>query len=93
MKRAINLVLISAFVFGIALAASPKLHDRIHRDSQHECAATLIASGNYEHSAPPVVIVRPVALAQFEIASARTKFAPSIFLDAFLLEHAPPQNS
>ncbi len=93
MKRAINLGLICAFVFGTALAASPKLHDRIHRDSQHECAATLIASGNFEHSAAPVVVVSPIAVAQFEVVVARPAFVRSLFLSASILEHAPPQNS
>jgi hypothetical protein len=93
MKRAISLGLICAFVFGIALASSPVLHNRVHADAQHECAATLIASGNYEHSAAPVIIVRPVALEQLEITKATPAFVSSLFLNACILEHAPPQNS
>ena len=32
------------------LAVAPHLHQRIHGAPQHECAATLIASGKYDHA-------------------------------------------
>src|SRR4029078_2744170 len=47
------------FVFFVALtlASSPRLHERLHKvDSQHACAATMIASGNCEHAAPPTLV-------------------------------------
>src|SRR5690242_14782833 len=48
-----------AFLWTLALSISPQLHERIHSDAgqaEHSCAATLIASGNYHHSAlPPLV--------------------------------------
>lgn len=90
MKRAINLGVICAFVFGFTLAASPGLHEQIHGAAPHECAATLIASGNYEHSAPPVVVVRPVAFERFAVVDLGTVFVWPLFLSASLLEHAPP---
>src|SRR6184192_3491738 len=35
----------------LTLASSPPLHEKLHKpSSQHECAATLIASGNCEHA-------------------------------------------
>lgn len=93
MKRAINFSLIGAFLFAIALAASPQLHDRIHGDAPHDCAVSLIASGNYEHSTPPVPIVRPVAFEQFDVVNCQAVFVRSLFIGASILEHAPPQNS
>lgn len=97
MKRnAIGLALIGAFIFTIALSASPQLHERLHpgaTQAQHECAATLIASGNCEHSAPPSLFVMPVAFAQSDLTIAADSFVSSLFLNACILEHAPPQNS
>jgi hypothetical protein len=95
MKRsAISVGLIGAFVFAIALSVSPQLHERFHPDakqSQHECAVTLVAHGNYHHAAPPPVLVASFSPNQFsEIATLNSVWVPSLFLGARIFEHAPP---
>ena len=80
-----------AFLTALTIASSPQLHERLHKvDSQHECAATIIASGKCEHAAPPSVApkiqdvpVSPAFLAQhfrFVVAS----------VPSSIQEHAPP---
>jgi hypothetical protein len=83
-----------AFLWTLALSASPQLHQRIHRDANrgdHVCAVTIVASGNYDHSsaAPPVSI--PVLVDQFSPIPALTpQWVESAFLRARIFEHAPP---
>jgi hypothetical protein len=83
--------LVVAFLTALTLAASPQLHEKLHKvGSQHECAATMIASGNCDHNAPPSVapkiqdaLVSPAFLGQhfrFVIAS----------VPSSVQEHAPP---
>jgi hypothetical protein len=98
MKRGlIRLGLIGAFIFAIAFSVSPQLHERIHPDAnqpQHECAVTLIAAGNYDHTVATPVIEPAIALNQFCTPSAIHSIwiAPS-FLSACIFEHAPPRPS
>src|SRR2546423_4517933 len=84
---------IGAFLFAVVLSAIPQLHEQIHATTgspNHECAITLLTSGNYQHTptapislappAPPATFVHP--LASFQLVSAHLEFS--------LLEHAPP---
>jgi hypothetical protein len=86
-----------ALCFAIALSVSPQLHERFHPDAkqrQHECAVTLIAAGNYHHSALAPLIAAPALAVQFShIATLNPVWVPSPFLSASVFEHAPPQNS
>ena len=81
------------FLFTLVLSAIPQLHERIHACSgaaNHECAVTLLTSGNYQHTptisisvappAPPATFAH--AFTSFHFVSARFEFS--------LLEHAPP---
>jgi hypothetical protein len=83
--------------FAIALSVSPQLHERFHPDakqSQHECAVTLIAAGNYHHAVPAPFVSAPVPAVQFShIPALNPIWVPSPFLGARIFEHAPPQNS
>lgn len=94
MKRAtVCFGLIGAFLFGIALSASPQLHERIHPDAnqpQHECAVSLIASGNYEHVAAGPVVESPIVSAEFSIPALTSIWVAPLFLSASIFEHAPP---
>jgi hypothetical protein len=80
-----------AFFVALTLASSPHLHERLHKvDSQHACAATLITSGNCEHSAPPSIApksnnfpVWPAFLPQ------RFQFVVAA-VPSSIQEHAPP---
>jgi hypothetical protein len=91
LRASISLCIVVAFFGALTLASSPQLHERLHRvDSQHECAATLIAAGNYHHAAPP-----PVLAAQ-PLAPSAPAFTPQnsevirAVVPSSILEHAPP---
>jgi len=81
------------FLFTLVLSAIPQLHERIHACSgaaNHECAVTLLTSGNYQHTPTVSISVAPPAppvafahtFASFQLVSAHLEFS--------LLEHAPP---
>jgi hypothetical protein len=84
----------SAFLWALALSASPQLHQRVHKDAnrvEHSCAATMIASGSYKHAAHPPLVSAPVPAAQFSKIPALTpQWVESPFLGACIFEHAPP---
>jgi hypothetical protein len=86
--------LLTAFLFALALAASPQVHARFHADSSspdHECAVTLIATGKYEHADPPPVVVVPQPTVVFEkIPALAPVWVAAPFLGACIFEHAPP---
>jgi hypothetical protein len=92
--RATASLLSAAFLFAIALGAAPQLHAWLHPDSSspdHQCAATLIASGNYEHSVLPAVSAPPQPAPQFvAIPTLKAVSVPALFLGASIFEHAPP---
>jgi len=90
-RACIGLSVLIGFFAALTLASSPRLHEKLHKPgAHHECAATLIASGNCEHSAPPSVAPKsnnfPVSPAflpqrfQFVVAS----------VPSSIQEHAPP---
>src|SRR3954465_7076520 len=86
-----------AFLWTIALSASPELHQRVHSDAnrvEHSCAVTSIASGHVHHSSPPVLIDSgipnyPNQQCVFQVAHC----VLSCFLSAAIFEHAPPVRS
>ncbi len=84
---------IGAILFAVVLAAIPQLHERIHDVTgapNHECAVTLLTSGNCQYTPTVTVAVAPPApptafahiLQSFRLVSAH--------LECSLLEHAPP---
>ncbi len=87
----------AAFLCALALSASPQLHQRIHADAnrvEHNCAATMIASGSYDHAGHPPLVSAPVPPAQFSKIPALTpQWVESLFLGACIFEHAPPAHS
>jgi len=90
----IAVVVSAAFLWALALSASPQLHARIHADAnraEHTCAVTFIASGNYNYSAHAPLISAPTPAVQFSTIRALTPhWVPSPFLKASIFEHAPP---
>lgn len=84
----------AAFLWALALSASPQLHQRVHPDAgraEHNCAATMIASGNYNHAAHPLLVSAPVPVIHFSKIPALTpQWVESPFLGACIFEHAPP---
>ncbi|MEN3370173.1 MAG: hypothetical protein V7609_2316 [Verrucomicrobiota bacterium] len=84
---------VSLFLFTLVLSAVPQLHERIHPSSgatNHECAVTLLTSGNYQHTVSDTIALAPPTppkafvhiSARLQLVSARLEFS--------LLEHAPP---
>ena len=86
--------LLAAFLFALALAASPQLHARFHPDAgspNHECAVTLIASGKYEQADAPPLFCAPQPAVVFEkIPALAPVWVAAPFLGARIFEHAPP---
>ena len=84
----------AAFLWALALSASPQLHQRVHKDAnrvEHNCAATLIASGSYDHAGHPPLVSAPVPVIHFSKIPALTpQWVESPFLGARIFEHAPP---
>jgi hypothetical protein len=94
-RRAFVAVCVSAaFVWALALSVSPQLHQRVHKDAnrvEHNCAATMIASGKYDHAAHPPLVSAPAPSVQFSKIPALTpRWVESPFLGACIFEHAPP---
>jgi hypothetical protein len=84
---------IGALVLALVLSAAPQLHEELHALSgaaNHECAVTLLISGNYQHTPTVTISFAPPSPAatfvhvpdSFRLVSAHLEFA--------LLEHAPP---
>ncbi len=83
-----------AFLWTLALSASPQLHERMHPDAnsaEHTCAVTFIASGSYDHPAHAPLITAPVQFSKIPALS--PQWVQSPFLGAHVFEHAPPINS
>ena len=94
-RRAIVAAFVSvAFLWTLALGASPQLHQLVHKDAnraEHNCAVTMIASGSYDHAAHPPLISVPVPSVHFSKIPALTpQWVESPFLGACIFEHAPP---
>jgi hypothetical protein len=93
--RAFVAALVSlGFFWALALSASPQLHQRVHPDAnraEHNCAATMIAAGSYDHPAHPPSISPPVPSIHFSTIPALIPcWVQSPFLGACIFEHAPP---
>jgi hypothetical protein len=84
----------AAFIWALALSVSPQLHQRVHKDTnrvEHNCAATMIASGGYNHAAHVPLVSAPVPAIQFsKIPALTSRWVQSLFLRACIFEHAPP---
>jgi len=94
-ERAFVAIFVStAFLWTLALSTSPQLHQRVHSDAdrvEHNCAVTMIASGNYDHAAQPPLVSAPVPVIHFSRIPALTpQWVESPFLSACIFEHAPP---
>jgi len=84
----------AAFFWTLLLSVSPQLHARVHPDSgrvEHNCAATMTASGNYDHASHPPLVSAALPAIQFSKIPALTPcWVQSPFLGACMFEHAPP---
>ncbi|HEX4629533.1 MAG TPA: hypothetical protein VH188_01080 [Chthoniobacterales bacterium] len=86
-----------AFLAALAFSVMPRWHELIHPDAnspQHECAVTLIHSGNYKQPAPAALLVAPSPVLQFCFVPAlHPVWVASPFLGARIFEHAPPASA
>jgi hypothetical protein len=93
-RALITICVSAAFLWALALSASPQLHQRVHTDAnraEHNCVATMIASGSYDHAAHVPLVSAPVSSVQFSKIPALTpQWVQSPFLGACIFEHAPP---
>jgi len=93
-RAVVAIFLCLAFLWTLALSASPRLHQRIHRDANrgdHVCAITMVASGNYDHSPNVPLVSVPAFVDQSSSIPALTpQWVEPIFLVASIFEHAPP---
>ncbi|MBA2742750.1 MAG: hypothetical protein H0U43_00280 [Chthoniobacterales bacterium] len=87
-------VLFCGIVLSVGLSAAPQLHQWLHKTKgdSHECAATLMSKGTWEHSACDPVLSAP------QQAPATPSFGkPGLRVmaraETSILEHAPPANS
>jgi hypothetical protein len=83
-----------AFLSALALSAVPRWHELIHPDAnkaQHECAVTLIGSGNYHKPVPAPLVAVPAPVFHFCFVPAQHPvWVASSFVSARIFEHAPP---
>jgi hypothetical protein len=90
----VGVCVFAAFLWALALSASPQLHQRVHKDAnraEHNCAVTMIASGSYDYAAHAPLVSGPVPAVQFSKIPALTPcWVQSPFLGACIFEHAPP---
>jgi len=90
------LVVATAIVLMLGISVAPNLHERLHPTaaSLHECAVTLIASGNcHYNAAAPLIIAPTTALHLSKIPALSPQWVESPFLAARIFEHAPPAAS
>jgi len=82
----------------LLLAASPKLHERLHHDADdehahHECLATVLHAGGCDDTTPPPSLTG-ATIPVFDIPLLdRSRPAPSLYLSFRILEHAPPRRA
>jgi hypothetical protein len=84
----------AAFLSALALSALPQWHELFHPDAKapsHECAVTLIGSGNYQQATPGARLIAPAPALQFCFVPAlHPVWVASPFFGARIFEHAPP---
>ena len=87
----------AAFFWTLALSVCPQLHQFVHADAnrvEHSCAATMIASGSYDHAAHPPLVSAPDFALQFsKILALSSTWVQPLFLAAHIFAHAPPAHS
>jgi hypothetical protein len=87
---------IAAILFAVVLSAIPELHEQIHDGfgaANHECAVTLLTSGNYQHTPPATISLAPPGPPKLFVPLQTIVSLVSAHLEFSLLEHAPPANS
>jgi len=84
---------IVAVLFALVLSAVPQWHERVHdatTTANHECAVTLLTSGNYQHTVTVAISIAPPAPPALFVHASHSLFLAGAHLEFSLLEHAPP---
>ncbi|MFZ1218962.1 MAG: hypothetical protein WAO00_06690 [Chthoniobacterales bacterium] len=84
---------LGALLFALTLSAVPQLHEQIHSTTgspNHECAVTLLASGNCQHTPVATISLAPPAPPQAVAHISHSFRLVTAHLEFSLLEHAPP---
>jgi hypothetical protein len=84
---------LGAVLLALTLSAVPQLHEQIHSGTgspNHQCAVTLLASGNCQHTPITTISVAPPARPQALAHISRSCSLVTAYLEFSLLEHAPP---
>jgi hypothetical protein len=91
LRVGLGIGVIAAFLAALALASAPQLHEYLHKSQrQHECAATIVASGNYHHAAPsPILPAKPLAPSAHAFTPQNSELVFAA-VSSSILEHAPP---
>jgi hypothetical protein len=87
---------IAAVLLAVVLSAVPQLHEQIHGEfgaPNHECAVTLLTSGNYQHTPQATISLAPPAPPELFVPLQASFSLVSAHLEFSLLEHAPPTSS
>lgn len=90
--------LIAAMVAGCVLvaglmAASPNLHERLHKDADHadhECLVTLMSSGGMDQALTAPIVLLPTVVIGTLVRPLHSQWVEPLFLDAGVLVHGPP---
>lgn len=94
LKRSISSLILTALLWAVALAASPELHAWAHGEDaehgDHECAATLIATGSCESPDTAPVLVAARITREMAALPPGDRNVPVLFLVSGTLEHGPP---
>jgi hypothetical protein len=91
-RASVAIIASAAFLWTLALSASPQLHARIHSDANrvdHTCAVTFVANGNVDHAPVALLIATPVPLDD-QIPELTPLWVERTYLLASVFEHAPP---
>jgi hypothetical protein len=94
-RASVAIIASAAFLWTLALSASPQLHQRLHSDANrvdHACAVTFVTAGNVNHAPVALLISAPVPLDE-KLPELTPLWVGPIFLLASVFEHAPPANS
>ncbi len=83
---------VGALLFTLVLSAAPQLHERIHQPTgpSHECAVTLLSSGNCAHTPSNAITIAPPPPQPASRFSQPGVQLVNQRLEFSLLEHAPP---
>lgn len=90
-RAGVGVVMIAAFFAALTLSSAPQLHNYLHKSAApHECAATIVASGNYHHApAPSLLAVAPLSPVALIDCAPKPDLLAVSFLSS-ILERAPP---